>query len=192
MSVLRGIAGFCKDAVVARLPSMLGLLVTHRRDVVGGAVAMAAIALIVTNGLFMQSGPHPAPIFAIKPLPVVANEPTGAVIPRPRPAAVAETPKPEPIATPVPMPPRPRTQPAAAAHSDPIAELIAQQPHPLSAVQRALNEYGYGPVKATGVYDDATRTAIKRFEKDHNLPLTGQVTPRFRRELASATGRPLD
>lgn len=195
MSVLRGIAGFCKDAVVTRLPSMLGFLVTHRRDVIGGFVAMVAIALIVTNGLFMQSGPHPAPIFAIKPLPVVANEPTGAVIPRPRPAAVTEAPKPETSATsvaaPVPMPPRPRTQ-QAAAHSDPIAELIAQQPHPLSAVQRALNEYGYGPVKATGVYDDATRTAIKRFEKDHNLPLTGQVTPRFRRELAAATGRPLD
>jgi hypothetical protein len=197
MSVLRGIAGFCKDAVVARLPSMLGLLVTHRRDVIGGLVAMAAIALIVTNGLFMQSGPHPAPIFAIKPLPVVANEPTGAVIPRPRPAAVTEAAKSEtsaatPATTPVPMPPRPRTQTAAAAHTDPIADLIAQQPHPLSAVQRALNEYGYGPVKATGVYDDATRTAIKRFEKDHNLPLTGQVTPRFRRELAAATGRPLD
>ncbi len=144
----------------------------------------------------MQSGPHPAPIFAIKPLPVVANEPTGAVMPRPRPAAVTEAPKHETsatsVATPVPMPPRPRTQPAAAAHSDPIADLIAQQPHPLSAVQRALNEYGYGPVKATGVYDDATRAAIKRFEKDHNLPLTGQVTPRFRRELAAATGRPLD
>jgi hypothetical protein len=200
MSVLRGIAGFCKDAVVARLPSMLGFLVTHRRDVIGGVAAMAAIALIVTNGLFMQSGPHPAPIFAIKPLPVVANEPTGAVIPRPRPAAVTEALRSEtsagsvatPAATPVPMPPRPRTQPAAAAHTDPIAELIGQQPHPLSAVQRALNEYGYGPVKATGAYDDATRTAIKRFEKDHNLPLTGQVTPRFRRELATATGRPLD
>jgi hypothetical protein len=196
MSVLRGIAGFCKDAVVARLPSMLGSLVAHRRDVIGGVVALAAIALIVANGLFMQSGPHPAPIFAIKPLPVVANEPTGTVIPRPRPAAVAQAPKPEisatPVATPVPMPPRPRTQQAAAAHTDPIADLIAQQPHPLSAVQRALNEYGYGPIKATGVYDDATRGAIKRFEKDHNLPLTGQVTPRFRRELAVATGRPLD
>jgi hypothetical protein len=193
MSVLRGIAGFCKDAVVARLPSMLGFLVTHRRDVIGGLVAFAAIALIVANGLFMQSGPHPAPIFAIKPLPVVANEPTGAVIPRPRPAAVAEAPpKPEPAATSVPMPtPRPRT-PTAAAHGDPIAELIAQQPHPLSAVQRALNEYGYGPVKATGVYDDATRAAITRFEKDHNLPPTGQLTPRFRRELAAATGRSLD
>jgi hypothetical protein len=196
MSVLRGIAGFCKDAVVARLPSMLGSLVAHRRDVIGGVVALAAIALIVANGLFMQSGPHPAPIFAIKPLPVVANEPTGTVIPRPRPAAVAQAPKPEisatPVATPVPMPPRPRTQQAAAAHTDPIADLIAQQPHPLSAVQRALNEYGYGPVKATGVYDDATRSAIKRFEKDHNLPLSGQITPRFRRELAVATGRQLD
>jgi len=121
---------------------------------------------------------------------VVANESTGAVIPRPRPAVVAEAPKPEP--TPVPMPPRPRTQQAAAAHTDPIAELITQQPHPLSAVQRALNEYGYGPVKATGVYDDATRAAIKRFEKDHDLPSTGQITPRLRRELAVATGRPLD
>jgi outer membrane biosynthesis protein TonB len=204
MSLLRGIAGFCKDAVVARLPSMLGFLLTHRRDVVGGLVAAAAIALIVANGLFMQSGPHPAPIFAIKPLPVVVNEPTGTVMPRPRPA-VAEAPKGEPIAspmpTPIPMPPpRPRTQQAvAAAHSDPIADLIAQpqpqpqpQPHPLSAVQRALNEYGYGPIKATGVYDDATRAAITRFEKDHNLPPTGQVTPRFRRELATATGRPLD
>jgi hypothetical protein len=205
MTVLRGIAGFCKDALLARLPSLLGLLVMHRRDVVGGLIAFAAIALIVTNGLFMQSGPHPAPIFAIKPLPVVANEPTGTVIPRPRPA-VAEAPKPEPIAASppasVPMPlPRPRTQAAAqavAAHGDPIADLIGQQPHqpqqphPLSAVQRALNEYGYGPVKATGVYDDATRAAITRFEKDHNLPATGQVTPRFRRELAAATGRPLD
>jgi Putative peptidoglycan binding domain len=196
MSVLRGIAGFSKGALLARLPSLLGLLVTHRRDVVGGLVALAAIALILTNGLFMQSGPHPAPIFAIKPLPVVANEPTGTVLPRPRPPAVAEAPKPEPIAASLPVsvpmpPPRPRTQ-AAAVHSDPIADLIAQPPHPLSAVQRALNEYGYGPVRATGVYDDATRAAITRFEKDHNLPLTGQVTPRFRRELAAATGRPLD
>jgi hypothetical protein len=200
MSFLRGVADFFKDAVVARLPSILGFLVAHRRDVVGGLVAVAAIALIVANGLFMQSGPHPAPIFAVKPLPVVANEPTGTVIPRPRPAAVAEAPKHEPIVTPVavpapvPMPPpRPRTQAAAAAvHGDPIAELISQQPHPLSAVQRALNEYGYGPVKATGVYDDATRAAITRFEKDHNLPPTGQATPRLRRELATATGRPLD
>jgi peptidoglycan hydrolase-like protein with peptidoglycan-binding domain len=144
------------------------------------------VTLILVNGLFMQSGPHPAPIFAIKPLPVVSNEPTGAVLPRPRPVA-AENARLEPVPLPV---PRPRT-PLATSHNDPIADLI-NPARPLNAVQRALNEYGYGPIKVSGVYDDATRAAITRFEKDHNLPPTGQVSPRFRRELSAAIGRPLD
>jgi hypothetical protein len=195
MSPLRSIAEFCKAAVatplLARLPSMFRFLMQHRRDVFGGLVALSAVALILVNGLFMQAGPHPAPIFAVKPLPVVSNEPTGAVLPRSRPAATETMNLAALKIDPVPLPlPRPHAQPAAA-HSDPIAELIAPA-HPLSAVQRALNEYGYGPIKANGVYDEATRAAITRFEKDHNLPVSGQITPRFRRELAAATGRPVD
>jgi hypothetical protein len=190
MISMRGTADFCRSAlvtqVVARLPSAFRFVMRHRRDVFGGLIAFAGIALILVNGLFMQSGPHPAPIFAIKPLPVVSNEPTGAVLPRPRPIA-AEPVRFEPVPLPI---PRPRVQ-TAASHNDPIADLIAPA-RPLTAVQRALNEYGYGPIKASGVYDDATRAAITRFERDHNLPATGQVTPRFRRELAAATGRPLD
>jgi Putative peptidoglycan binding domain len=185
-----GVAGFCKGklapTLAARLPSMLRFLVSHRRDVVGGLVAAGAVTVILVNGLFMQSGPHPAPIFAIKPLPVVSNEPTGAVLPRPRPVA-AENVRFEPVPLPI---PRPRTQ-TANAHNDPIADLI-NPARPLNAVQRALNEYGYGPIKVSGVYDDATRAAITRFEKDHNLPPTGQVSLRFRRELSAAIGRPLD
>jgi hypothetical protein len=188
MISMGGIADFCKGTLAlrigARLSSVLRFVASHRRDVFGGLIAIAAVGLILVNGLFMQSGPHPAPIFAIKPLPVVSNEPTGAVLPRPRPLA-AETVKFDPV----PMP-RPRAQPAVS-HTDPIADLINPS-RPLGAVQRALNEYGYGPVKASGVYDDATRAAITRFEKDHNLPPTGQVTPRFRHELSTATGRPLD
>jgi len=185
-----GIADFFRGTLVplvaARLPSMLRFLVRHRRDVLGGLAAVAAVTLILVNGLFMQAGPHPAPIFAIKPLPVVSNEPTGAVLPRPRPV-VAESARLEPVPLPI---PRPRMQ-AANSHSDPIADLI-NPARPLNAVQRALNEYGYGPIKVSGVYDDATRAAITRFEKDHNLPPTGQVSPRFRRELSAAIGRPLD
>jgi hypothetical protein len=187
--VAGGITDFFRGTlalVAARLPSMLRFLVRHRRDVLGGLVAVAAVTLILVNGLFMQAGPHPAPIFAIKPLPVVSNEPTGAVLPRPRPV-VAESARLELV--PLPMP-RPRMQ-AANSHSDPIADLI-NPARPLNAVQRALNEYGYGPIKVSGVYDDATRAAITRFEKDHNLPPTGQVSPRFRRELSAAIGRPLD
>src|SRR5450755_2034085 len=133
MISMGGIADFCKGTLAlrmgARLPSVLHFAASHRRDVFGGLIAVAAVGLILVNGLFMQSGPHPAPIFAIKPLPVVSNEPTGAVLPRPRPAV---------------------------SHTDPIADLINPS-RPLGAVQRALNEYGYGPVKASGVYDDATR-----------------------------------
>lgn len=195
MSALRSIAEFCRGALaiqlLGRLPSMFGFLMQHRRDVFGALVALSAVTLILVNGLFMQTGPHPAPIFAIKPLPVVSNEPTGAVLPRPRPAATETMNLAAVKIDPVPLPlPRPRVQPVVA-HSDPIADLIAPA-HPLSAVQRALNEYGYGPIKANGVNDEATRAAITRFEKDHNLPPTGQVTPRFRHELAVATGRPVD
>src|SRR5271168_587654 len=186
--IVGGMAGFFTGTlaphVAARLPSMLRFVVSHRRDVIGGLVAVGAVTLILVNGLFMQAGPHPAPIFAIKPLPVVSNEPTGAVLPRPRPVA-AENVRLESVPLPI---PRPRMQ-LANSHNDPIADLI-NPARPLHAVQRALNEYGYGPIKVSGVYDDATRAAITRFEKDHNLPPTGQVSPRFRRELSAAIGRP--
>ncbi|HEV7983225.1 MAG TPA: peptidoglycan-binding domain-containing protein [Xanthobacteraceae bacterium] len=188
MNSMGGIADFFTGSlatlVTARLPCVLRFLVSHRRDVIGAVVAAGAVTLILVNGLFLQSGPHPAPIFAIKPLPVVSNEPTGAVLPRPRPPT-AESARFDPVPT-----PRPRVQPTAS-RTDPIAELI-NPPRPLSAVQRALNEYGYGPVKTSGIADEATRAAISRFEKDHNLPVTGQVTPRLRRELSAAIGRPLD
>src|SRR5262249_62246036 len=117
---------------------------------------------------------------------VVPKDWPGAARRRPRRGA-AENARLEPV--PLPMP-RPRMQPANS-RNDPIADLI-NPARPLNAVQRALNEYGYGPIKVSGVYDDATRAAITRFEKDHNLPPTGQVSPRFRRELSAAIGHPLD
>jgi peptidoglycan hydrolase-like protein with peptidoglycan-binding domain len=81
--------------------------------------------------------------------------------------------------------PRPATRP------DPIADLIAPGPRVI-AVQRALNDFGYGPVKATGVYGTETIAAIQKFERDRKLPVTGQISPRLMRELAALTGRPLE
>jgi hypothetical protein len=40
----------------------------YRREFVGLLMATLAIFAIVTNALFMQKGPHPAPIFATRPL----------------------------------------------------------------------------------------------------------------------------
>jgi hypothetical protein len=171
-------------------PRVFGIVLRHPRDAAIAIGATLAVGAIVANSLFMQSGPHPAPIFAIRPPPVVAHESTGTVSPIPlaRPAAIV---KPEGHAAAVPVP-RPRPQFAAvSAHPDPIADLLSPS-RQVGAIQRALNDYGYGPVKVSGTLDDDTRGSIERFEGDQNLPVTGLNTPRLRRALSIATGRPLD
>lgn len=82
----------------------------------------------------------------------------------------------------------PTPQPA---RRDPIADLIAPSPRVL-AVQRALADFGYGQIKPTGNFDAATRAAIEKFERDRKLPVTGQISDRFVRELSAMTGRPLE
>lgn len=77
------------------------------------------------------------------------------------------------------------------ARRDPIAELIAPSPR-VVAIQRALSDFGYGQIKPTGTYDAPTRAAIEKFERDRKLPVTGQISDRFVRELAGMTGRPLE
>jgi peptidoglycan hydrolase-like protein with peptidoglycan-binding domain len=219
-------------------------------DAIAIVLLLIAAGAILTNALYRQPGPHPAPIFSIKPRPV-ASEPAGGVVPampRARPEGLV-TAKPEAAARsradiitdiqrelsrralydgPVDGVLGPKTDsairdfetsaklkatgepsedvlraiartplkpeaaaPKAPARVDPIAELIAPASRVI-AVQRALNDYGYGPVKATGNYGSETISAIQKFERDRKLPVTGQISPRLLRELAALTGRPLE
>ncbi len=80
---------------------------------------------------------------------------------------------------------------APAAHNDPIAELLAPSKHVL-AIQRALADFGYGQIKPTGVFDPETHVAIEKFERAHNMPVTGDISEPLVRELAAMTGRPLE
>jgi peptidoglycan hydrolase-like protein with peptidoglycan-binding domain len=215
------------------------------RDSFAGAVAACAAVAILINALFMQKGPHPAPIFAGKPVPLStpAFGPVSALLPpqpkasskieiavsgRPRAELVSEIqrelgrhgfydavpdgvygpktdaavrdfeqaarlrPSVEPnelllasiVRSNVKAPPPP-------AHNDPIAELLAPNKR-LVAVQRALSDFGYGPLQATGVLDAQTRAAIERFERARRRPVSGQVSEQIVRELAAMTGRPLE
>jgi peptidoglycan hydrolase-like protein with peptidoglycan-binding domain len=60
----------------------------------------------------------------------------------------------------------------------------------VTAVQRALTDYGYGPLRLSGVVDEATRSAIEKFERERKLPVKGQLSDRMLRELSAVTGRP--
>jgi Putative peptidoglycan binding domain len=62
----------------------------------------------------------------------------------------------------------------------------------IAAVQRALTEYGYGQLKPTGTIGADTQAAIQKFEREHKVPATGQVTDRLVRELSAMIGHPVE
>jgi peptidoglycan hydrolase-like protein with peptidoglycan-binding domain len=229
-----------------------------RRDAVAFAVAVLATVAIVVNGVLLQAGPHPAPMFKdaiaaitppAKPVTKDTVKDTAATLPRPRPpeatAKVEARPTPEIIADiqrelirrgyydgVVDGRYGPRTDAAVRdfeqasglkASTEPSEALLAaikrstakpakapsgMRPAPVQqvrlepnadasskrvlAMQRALAEYGYGQIKPSGVVDSDTKAAIERFERERRLPITGQVSERVTRELASVTGRPLE
>jgi peptidoglycan hydrolase-like protein with peptidoglycan-binding domain len=230
---------------------LMQFLFRSPRDSAVALAASAAVCAIFVNALFLQSGPHPAPFFAIRPSPVASGEATGTIVsPRRHPAEVE-------VAGPL-APPLAHTRAELvsdiqkelgrrgfydgaadgiygaktdiairdfehAANLRPSAEpneallqsimrssaKASASPRgsgqkgdttggPLSpsrqlvAIQRALSDFGYGPLKATGIYDTDTRAAIERFERDRKIPITGQVSERLTREIVATTGRPLD
>jgi hypothetical protein len=155
----------------------------HPSASIGILLAFTASLAILINALYLQSGPHPAPIFRAMQRPMAAREVSGSAstltpLRANEGAARAETSGKGPA--------RGATAPV---RNDPIAELIAPSPKRVIAVQHALAEYGYGQLKATGVVDAATKASIEKFERERRLPITGQISDRLMRELGALTGR---
>src|SRR5256714_14367622 len=92
-------AGFeSEEGIRALLRRALG---RNPIDAIGIVVLVIAAGAILVNALYRQPGPHPAPIFSIKPRPV-ASEPAGGVVPampRARPESISKG-KPEAAARP--------------------------------------------------------------------------------------------
>ncbi len=221
-----------------------GAIARYPREFVGITMAAVATLAIFTNALFLQHGPHPAPIFATRSLTL-----REAALPPHRPAvpiaparsqahvtsdiqreltrrgfydgsvdgiwgaktdaaardfvqAAGLKLNPEPsesllralAAAPIETAKSPTTALGAAplpAGKDPIAKMIAPDKRVL-AIQRALADFGYGQIGPTGVYDQDTRAAIEKFQRDRRMPVDGRMSDRFVRELAAMTGRPLE
>ena len=62
----------------------------------------------------------------------------------------------------------------------------------VATVQRVLTEYGYGQLKPTGTVGSDTQAAIQKFEREHKVPVTGQMSDRLVRELSAMIGHPID
>jgi hypothetical protein len=201
------------------------------KDVLAGLLAFAAASAVVANALFLQHGPHPAPMFGSVVHIPQSNSVSVSLLPRPRPAEAGAASMEQHLAEPRPnelrftdiraVDPRssePRSGDplgtlvkatttgtlqsgtAAAASS---TSIVLRPPAPVppvqvtgsrrvAAVQRVLTENGYGQLRATGTIGPDTQAAIRKFESDRRLPLTGQMSDRLVRELTAMTGHPVD
>jgi peptidoglycan hydrolase-like protein with peptidoglycan-binding domain len=124
------------------LGRIVRLLMRCPKDSLVAVVAVVAIGAVIINGLFLQPGPHPAPIFPIQPLPVVSSDATGAVVlPKARPSEASS-----------------RTPEAAAPAGRPRNEIMAD-------IQRELTSRGFYDGTVDGVYGSKTDAAIRDFEQ---------------------------
>jgi hypothetical protein len=164
-----------------RAGSLLRAVGLRAGDALGAVLGALLTITVLVNVLFMQSGSHPAPMFkgaSLQTKPVIATHTTSAAVARPRPSELAT----------VTAPTKP-TAPSAVRTG--VLERSASS-NRVIALQRALADYGYGQIKATGIIDGDTRAAIEQFERERKLPITGQASDRVVRELAAMTGRPLE
>lgn len=241
-----------KDSIALETAGRLATAIgEHPREFVALVMSSIAVFGIVTNALFLQKGPHPAPIFATRPL--LPQEATLAPRLQSAPSAPATDtgnqarlqlianiqreltrkgfydgpadgiwgsktdsavrdfvqaaglkinaePSDALLRTVSTSSAKPsNTGSVSNAAADPIARLIAPSTAPLvapskriTAVQRALADFGFGQIKPTGVLDADTRAAVEKFERERRLPVDGQISDRLVRELAGMTGRPLE
>jgi hypothetical protein len=154
-----------------------------------GAALFAALVGIGVNALLLQRERHPAPLFgyAEPKLPSAAPAPTPP--PPQKPVNAEDTAPPAPLAAALPTA-KAQASGSSSSGSDPIAELLAGEPHGDSshltlAAQTALAKLGY-PVKPDGKVGSATEQALHEFERAHGLPSGTEITERLVKQLNAA------
>jgi peptidoglycan hydrolase-like protein with peptidoglycan-binding domain len=123
------------------------------RDALAFTVGALGSVAILVNALFLQSGPHPAPLFKAPLSPVAAGEATNSVV-----VAV------------------PRARPAEAAPAKVETPAVARTPGEIMAeIQRELARRGFYDGSIDGLHGPKTDSAIRDFEQAAGLkPSTQQ------------------
>ncbi len=138
---------------------------------VAAMIFLSLTLMIFGNALFMQPEPHPAPLFFTRTSALSADQVRKAPLPvarGDRVASVTDRPKVRPFNS-----ERPISEPAQKA--DPI----------VLAIQQALADAAYGPVAIDGISGRQTTDAIRRFQLDQGMPVTGKINDNLITRLIS-------
>ncbi|WP_208996701.1 peptidoglycan-binding domain-containing protein [Stappia sp. 28M-7] len=102
------------------------------------------------------------------------------------------------VTPPMPAPSAPRAQTVSApATTGPVppasvgAGALSGDRARIARLQAALSEMGYGPISVDGFAGEQTANAIRRFELDRGLAITGALGPMVEQEVEKVLGRPL-
>jgi hypothetical protein len=151
---------------------LLRVLLHSPRDMVAGLIAFSASSAIITNALFLQSGPHPAPMFgtaAAPPTALIMPNP----LPRPRPAEADTLPLAEPkhadssLFDPKPVEPPPETKQVE-------QRSVAQKPEPRSAEPKSAEPRSAEP-KSTESRSAEPRSDVRSNDQRSNDPMANLV-----------------
>jgi peptidoglycan hydrolase-like protein with peptidoglycan-binding domain len=129
------------------------------RDTIALGVVALAVGAILVNAIRLQPGPHPAPIFKIRPRPVASSEPVNTLASLRPPQAPATRPE------------------AASPGGRPRTDLVAD-------IQRELAKRNFYDGPADGISGPKTDAAIRDFIQAAGLKIAAEPTDEFLRTLA--------
>lgn len=132
-------------------------IISHPREFVGLVMVTAATVAVFTNALFLQKGPHPAPIFATRP-------------------AVQGV----PIA-----PPRPQSAPTNVVINAP-ADTVQNRAQLIADIQRELHRRGYYDGTLDGIWGARTDAAARDFVQAGGLRLNVEASDALLRAILSS------
>ena len=131
-------------------------------------MATGATCMIFANALFLQKGPHPAPIFATHRVAAVPTPPPRVEI--------------APAAPSVPITPSPATIASPVDNGQSRAQLIVD-------IQRELNRRGYYDGALDGVWGSRTDAAARDFAQANGLRVNIEASDTLLRAILSASGK---
>jgi peptidoglycan hydrolase-like protein with peptidoglycan-binding domain len=148
------------------------VIARHPHESVGILMGAVATLTIFVNALFLQHGPHPAPLFATRPF---IKKTVMAPVARPQPASVqAQTTLPPVTATaPVPVPTPARGQ----------AQMVID-------IQTALKLRGYYDGAVDGIWGAKTDAAARDFAQKAGVRIDAQPSEEFLHMLAASPAKP--
>lgn len=144
-----------------------GTIMRHPREFVALVMAAIATLTIVVNALFLQRGPHPAPLFAAKSAALLTQ--TEAALPLHRPAPAAAT-----------VPAAPAAEQATPARSQ--AQIAYD-------IQRELRRHGYYSGAVDGIWGGKTAAAARDFLRAARLTLKPEPSEALLNALAAVAAK---